>query len=267
MNLNKEPYHKMYVGDCRKILKAFPDEKFQLMVTSPPYWNVKNYKHPTQIGFGQSLDEYLKELKKVWKEVVRLLLPDGKVAVNIGNIYYSELDEKRKTTANLALLIWNQFNSFKELRFMGTIYWQKKTSRNGAVLFGSYPYPSNFMVSNAVEIIYIFRKKGKRKISKRIKELSKITKEEFREYRNAIWSIHGHGNSGNNHPATFPPELPRRLIKMYSFVGDEILDPFCGIGTTNIEAIMLNRSSVGIDTNPLYIKEALLKLEKIKKEK
>ena len=264
MNLNKEPYYKMYVGDCRKILKTFPDEKFQLMVTSPPYWGVRDYKHPKQIGFGQSLDEYLKELKKVWKEVVRLLLPDGKVAVNIGNIYYSELDEKRKTTANLALLIWNQFNSFKELRFMGTIYWQKKTSRNGTVLFGSYPYPSNFMVSNAVEIIYIFRKKGKRKISKRIKELSKITKEEFREYRNAIWSIHGHGNSGNNHPATFPPELPKRLIKMYSFAGDEILDPFCGIGTSNIEALKLNRSSVGIDTNPLYIKEALLKLKRLK---
>lgn len=94
MNLNKEPYYKMYVGDCRKILKTFPDEKFQLMVTSPPYWGVRDYKHPKQIGFGQSLDEYLKELKKVWKEVVRLLLPDGKVAVNIGNIYYSELDEK-----------------------------------------------------------------------------------------------------------------------------------------------------------------------------
>lgn len=254
----------MYIGDCRKILKSFPDERFQLMVTSPPYWDVRDYEHPMQIGFGQTLYEYLEELMKVWKEVVRLLLPDGKIAVNIGNIYYSKPDEKRRTTANLALLVWNQLNTFNELRFMGTIYWQKTTSRNGAVLFGSYPYPSNFMVSNAVETIHIFRKKGVRKVPKEIKELSKITKEEFREYRNAIWCING--NPGNNHPAIFPSELPKRLIKMYSFVGDVILDPFCGIGTTNIEAVKLNRSSIGIDINLSYIKEAISRLKKINSE-
>lgn len=264
MNLKNKLYHKMCIGDCRKILKSFPDEKFQLMVTSPPYWNVRDYEHPMQIGFNQTLDEYLEELMEVWEEVVRVLLPDGKIAVNIGNIYYSEPGEKRKTTANLALLVWNQLNTFNELRFMGTIYWQKTTSRNGAVLFGSYPYPSNFMVSNAVEAIHIFRKRGERKILKEIKELSMITKEEFREYRNAIWYING--NPGSNHPATFPPELPKRLIKMYSFVGDVILDPFCGVGTTNIEAVKLNRSSTGIDINHSYIKEAILRLKKINVE-
>lgn len=256
--------YKVQTGDSRKILKTLPDEKFQLMVTSPPYWNVRDYEHPSQIGFGQSLPKYLEELMKVWKEVVRILLPDGKIAVNIGNIYYSKSDEKRSTTANLGLLFWNQFISFNELRFMGTIYWQKKTSRNGNVLFGSYPYPSNFMISNSVEMIYVFRKKGKRKISKRIKELSKISKEEFREYRNSIWGIHGHGDSRNGHPAFFPSELPKRFIKMYSFVGDSIIDPFCGIGTTNIEAAKLSRNSVGIDINSSYIKEARSKLKKIK---
>lgn len=264
MNLKNKPLHKLYIGDCRKILKLLPDERFQLMITSPPYWDVRNYNSPLQIGFGQTLNEYLDELMKVWKEIVRLLLPDGKIAVNIGNIYYCKPDEKRKTTANLGLLLWNQLNTFDELRFMGTIYWQKTTSRNGAVLFGSYPYPSNFMVSNAVEAIHIFRKKGTRKLSKEIKELSKITKEEFREYRNAIWYING--SPGNNHPATFPSELPKRLIKLYSFVGDVVLDPFCGVGTTNIEAVKLNRNSVGIDINPSYIKEALLRLKKINAE-
>lgn len=188
---------------------------------------------------------------KIWEIIVKNLLPDGKIAINIGNIYYSEPDEKRRTTANLALLLWNQLNTFEDLKFMGTIYWQKTTSRNGAVLFGSYPYPSNFLISNAVEAIHIFRKKGKRKVSKEIKEASKITKEEFREYRNAIWNING--VSSEFHPAPYPPELAYRLIKMYSFIGDTVLDPFLGIGTTTLEAIKLKRNSVGVEINRMFL--------------
>lgn len=257
---NDTLYLKMYVGDCRKILTSI-NEQFQLVVTSPPYWNARNYECSSEIGFNQTMNEYLEELMKVWKEIVRLLLPDGKIAVNIGNIYYSNFDEKRKTTANLILLLWNQLNTFDELRFMGTIYWQKTTLRNGRVLWGSYPYPSNFLISTAVEAIHVFRKRGERKVSKEIKEASKITKEEFQQYQNNIWQING--RQSKNHPAVFPSELPKRLIKMYSFVEDVVLDPFCGLGTTNLEAIKLNRNSVGIDINPRYIQEALLSAEKI----
>lgn len=260
----KETIHKMQAGDSRKILKTFPDEKIQLMITSPPYWNVRDYEHRRQIGYGHSLAEYLDQLMKVWQEIVRVIGPDGKLAVNVGNIYYSKPNENRKITANLTLLIWNQLNSFKQLRFMGTIYWLKGTSRKGEVLFGSYPYPSNFMISNAIEPIYIFRKKGKRKVSNEIKELSKITKEEFRKYRTPIW--HVNGIQREDHPAAFPSELPKRLIKLYSFFGDVVLDPFCGIGTTNAEALRLNRSSVGIDINPLFIKTAIKRLRKAASE-
>ena len=134
---------------------------------------------------------------------------------------------------------------------MGTIYWRKTTSRNGSVLFGSYPYPSNFMISSAVEPIHVFRKVGKRDVSKEIKEKSKITLEEFRQFRDAIWDING---VNDKHVAAYPIELPARLIKMYSFVGDTVLDPFVGSGSTIKAALDLGRNSVGIDINPKFLK-------------
>lgn len=245
--------HRIYFGDAARVLKAhIPGESVQLMVTSPPYWNVRDYGRPGQIGFGDTLPEYLDRLDKVWQEVVRTLLPDGKLAVNIGNIYYSEPDEIRRTTANLTMLVWDRLSRLPGMRFMGTIYWQKTTSREGAVLFGSYPYPANFMISNAVEPIFVFRKAGKRQVSKEVKELSKITPEEFRSFRDAIWPING--AAADKHTAAFPLEIPRRLIMMYSFVGDTILDPFAGSGTTNKAALELNRNSVGIEINPDFFK-------------
>jgi site-specific DNA-methyltransferase (adenine-specific) len=243
--------HKIIFGDSAEVLKTFPAETFQLMVTSPPYWNVRDYGHEKQIGLNDTLSEYLNRLNEVWKEVVRTLIPDGKIALNIGNIYYSEPGEKKRTTANLSYLLWKQLDEFKELRYMGTIYWRKTTSRNGSVLFGSYPYPSNFMISSAVEPIHVFRKVGKRDVSKEIKEKSKITLEEFRQFRDAIWDING---VNDKHVAAYPIELPARLIKMYSFVGDTVLDPFVGSGSTIKAALDLGRNSVGIDINPKFLK-------------
>ena len=250
---NKATTHQIYFGDAARVLKAcISDVSIQLMVTSPPYWNVRDYGHPGQIGFGDTLEDYLDKLDEVWREVVRTLVPDGKLAVNIGNIYYSEPDETRRTTANLTLLIWDRLSRLPGMRFMGTIYWQKTTSRDGAVLFGSYPYPANFMISNAVEPIFVFRKAGKRQVSKEVKELSKITPEEFRSFRDALWPING--AAADKHTAAFPLEIPRRLIMMYSFVGDTVLDPFSGSGTTTKAAQELNRDSVGIEINPDFFK-------------
>jgi len=244
--------HKIYIGDAENVLKTLPDSFFQLMVTSPPYWNVRDYGHKDQIGLNDTLEQYLDRLNRVWKEVVRVLLPDGKIALNIGNIYYSEPDEKRRTTANLSLLTWQQLNNFKELRFMGTIYWQKTTSRDGSVLFGSYPYPTNFMISNAVEPIHIFRKIGKRNVPEKIKERSKVSLGEFKKFRDAIWNnING---IEDEHCAAYPLELPARLIKMFSYIEDWILDPFLGSGTTIKAAKDLGRNSTGIELNSKYLK-------------
>ena len=250
---NDTTTHRIYFGDAAEVLKdCIPDESVQLIVTSPPYWNVRDYGHPGQIGYGDTLQEYLDKLDNVWREVVRTLLPDGKLAINIGNIYYSEPDEKRRTTANLTVLIWDRLSRLPGMRFMGTIYWQKTTSREGAVLFGSYPYPANFMISNAVEPIFVFRKAGKRRVPKEIKEKSRITPEEFRSFRDAIWPVNG--AAADKHTAAFPLEIPRRLIMMYSFVGDTVLDPFAGSGTTNKAALDLNRNSIGIEINPDFFK-------------
>lgn len=242
--------HKIYFGDACEVLKTVPKNTFQLMVTSPPYWNVRDYGHSRQIGYKDTLEKYLERLDEVWREVVRTLLPDGKIALNIGNIYYSQEKEKRRTTANLSHLTWKQLDDYKELRFMGTIYWRKTTSRNGAVLFGSYPYPTNFMISSAVEPIHIFRKVGDRKVPKEIKEKSKISLKEFREFRDAIWDING---VTDKHCAAYPYELPKRLIKMFTYFGDTVLDPFVGSGTTIKAAKDLNRNSVGIDINPDFL--------------
>jgi len=252
--------HKIFFGDAAAVLREqVAAESVQLMVTSPPYWNVRDYGHPQQIGYGESLEDYMARLNDVWREVVRVLLPDGKLALNIGNIYYSQPDEKRRTTANLTLLLWQQLDQFAELRFMGTIYWQKTTSRDGAVLFGSYPYPSNFMISNAVEPIFVFRKRGKRTVPPDIKERSRITLEEFRSCRDALWRVNG--AAADKHTAAFPVELPRRLTMLYSFIGDTVLDPFLGSGTTTRAALELGRNSIGIEINPDFFAHMAAKLE------
>jgi len=243
-------HHKIIIGDSAKALRTFPDDTFQLMVTSPPYWNVRDYGVREQIGYYDTLEEYLSRLDEVWSEVVRTLLPDGKLALNIGNIYYTNPPEKRKTTANLAYLTWKQLDNYKELAFMGTIYWQKTTSRSGAVLFGSYPHPTNFMISSAVEPIQVFRKVGKRQVSKETREKSRVTKAQFREFRDAIWYING---VNDKHCAAFPYEIPYRLIMMFSYIEDVILDPFVGSGTTIKAARDLGRNSVGIDINPDFV--------------
>jgi len=255
--------HKLYVGDAIQELPNIADSSIQLIITSPPYWNARDYEHAKQIGFKDKYEEYLLKMERIFRECIRILLPDGKTALNIGNIYNNDSKEKRAYTVNLILDMWSILNSFTELKFMGTIYWKKTTSRNGAVLFGSYPYPSNFMISTALEAIHVFRKTGKRKIPKEIKEKSRISKAEFREFREPIWYLNG--VSKKVHPAVFPNELPHRLIKMYSFYGDIVLDPFCGIGTTNVEALKLGRNSIGIDIRKDYIKIAVSNLKRIKK--
>jgi hypothetical protein len=138
--------------------------------------------------------------------------------------------------------------------YMGSIIWQKKTTMNttgGAVVMGSYPYPNNGIVEIDYEFILIFKKKGKRQISKNIKEMSKLSKEEWKEYFSGHWKFNGAKQL--EHEAVFPEELPKRLIKMYSFVGDRVLDPFAGSGTTLKVALELGREAIGYEINPKYV--------------
>ncbi len=141
---------------------------------------------------------------------------------------------------------------------MGAIIWQKKTTSNttgGASLMGSYPYPKNGVLPIDYEFILLFKKLGNApKPSKEIKERSKMTKEEWKAYFNGHWNFGGAKQDG--HIAMFPEELPKRLIKMFSYVGDTALDPFLGSGTTSLAARNQNRNSVGYEINPEFVSVA-----------
>lgn len=244
---------KIIIGDSRKLLEV-ESESVGLVITSPPYWHIKDYGVPNQIGYGQSLHEYLRDLYRVWKECYRVLEPGRRLCINIGDQFARSVVYGRYKIIPLHAEIIAQCEKIG-FDYMGSIIWQKKTTMNttgGAVVMGSYPYPPNGMVEIDYEFILIFKKPGKLKsVEKKIKELSKLTKEEWKEYFSGHWKFGGERQIG--HEAMFPEELPRRLIKMYSFVGDTVLDPFLGSGTTVKAALDLGRNAIGYEINEEFL--------------
>ncbi len=230
------------------------DASVQLIVTSPPYWQLKDYGPEKQIGYNDSYEEYINNLNLVWNECYRVLEPGCRLCVNIGDqfaraVYYGRYK---------VIPIQSEIIKFCEsigFDFMGDIIWQKKTTMNttgGASLMGSYPTPRNGIVAIDYEHILIFKKLGNaRKPSKEIKEASKLTKEEWKTYFNGHWYFGGAKQDG--HIAMFPEELPKRLIKMFAFVGDTVLDPFLGSGTTALAAKNLGRNSIGYEINGAFL--------------
>lgn len=241
-----------------------------LIVTSPPYWNVKDYsldgyqeeqrheKQDGQIGDVKGYGEYLDALTMVWSECERVLMPNGKLCINapimpipkrqmsphhtryIVNIYSGiEREVLSKTELNLMdVFIWNRSNPTKRL------------------MFGSYPYPPNFYAQNTVEFIGVFVKDGKpERRSDEVKAASRLTEAEWVEYTKQVWDIPipSRGEPGyEDHPALMPIEMARRLIRLYSFVGDVVLDPFLGSGTMARAARNLGRHYIGYEINPGY---------------
>jgi modification methylase len=253
--------HRVINGDSRN-MNELSDNSVDLVITSPPYWQLKDYGTENQIGYNDSYEEYINHLNIVWKECYRVLDNGSRLCINIGDqfaraVYYGRYK---------VIPIRTEIIKFCEtigFDYMGAIMWQKKTTSNttgGASLMGSYPYPKNGIISIDYEFILIFKKLGTpQKPTKEIKELSKMTKEEWKTYFDGHWYFGGAKQDG--HIAMFPEELPRRLIKMFSFVGDTILDPFLGSGTTSLAARNLNRNSVGYEMNPKFIPFVKRKLE------
>lgn len=239
-------------------MSMIPDESVNLIITSPPYWTLKDYDIEGQIGKGSSsYDYYINELNKVWKECVRVLAPDGKICINIMPFLLTGKAarfERRET--RLVLGDIEKFMDSTDCMFQFGLYiWDKrKIARFSS--FGSYPYPPNIFSTYPYEWITVFSKEGKRKpVSKEIKEKSKLTTEEWQKWAiNSIWEMQPAKAKAEGHPAPFPKELPMRLIKLYSFWGDTILDPFAGTGTTLLAAQELGRKSIGFELNPEYIK-------------
>ena len=248
-----ENWAKIIIGDSRKMVEV-ENNTTHLVVTSPPYWSIKNYGIEGQIGYGQSLHEYLKDLYRVWKESYRILEPGRRLVINIGDQFARSIIYGRYKIIPLHSEIIAQCEEIG-FDYMGSIIWQKKTTMNttgGANVMGSYPYPPNGMVEIDYEHILIFKKPGKsKKFPKEIKEKSKLTKEEWKKYFYGHWYFGGARQI--DHEAMFPEELPRRIIKMFSFVGETVLDPFVGSGTTVKAALDLNRNAIGYEINEKFL--------------
>lgn len=248
-----QTHHKIICGDSRK-MNDLPDQSVHLIITSPPYWQLKDYGTEHQIGFNDSYESYINHLNLVWKECHRVLHDGCRLCVNIGDqfarsVYYGRYK---------VIPIREEIIKFCEtigFDYMGAIIWQKVTTSNstgGGVQMGSYPYPRNGILKLDYEFILIFKKLGEApKPTKEQKELSKLTPEEWNTYFTGHWNFSGVKQTG--HIAMFPEELPRRLIKMFSFVGETVLDPFAGSGTTALAAKNLGRNSISYEINPDFI--------------
>lgn len=262
--------NKVYFSDSRN-MKEVPDNSISLIVTSPPYFNIKDYskdgyqskvignKKEGQIGDISDYKTYLDEMLLVWKECERVLEPNGKLAINSPlmpmlkkdfNTHYtrhifninSDIENTILTETNLFLLdvyIWNRTNPSKRL------------------MFGSYPYPRNFYAQNTIEFVTIYVKDGRPKqVPKYIKELSKLSQKQWLEYTKQIWDIPIPGKDDaafGMHSAIMPEEIVKRCVKMYTFIDDTVLDPFTGSGTTLKVASELGRNYVGYEISDSYM--------------
>lgn len=248
-------------------MTGLPDNSVHLAITSPPYWQLKDYGTDDQIGFHDSYENYINNLNLVWKECFRVLHNGCRLCVNIGDqfaraVYYGRYK---------VIPIREEIIKFCEnigFDYMGAIIWQKVTTSHttgGGVQMGSYPYPRNGILKLDYEFILVFKKLGDSpKPTKEQKELSKMTAEEWNIFFAGHWNFSGVKQVG--HIAMFPEELPRRLIKMFSFVGETILDPFTGSGTTSLAAKNSDRNSVGFEINPEFIPIIKEKLKTYQKD-
>jgi len=245
--------HKIIIGDSR-CMNEIENESVHLIVTSPPYWQLKDYGNHNQIGFNDTYEEYINNLNLVWNECNRVLHKGCRLCINIGDqfarsVYYGRY---KVIPIRTEIIKFCESNGFD---YMGAIIWQKVTTchtTGGATIMGSFPYPRNGIIKLDYEYILIFKKYGTSPpVSPDIKEQSKLTLEEWNQYFAGHWNFSG--EKQDKHLAMFPEELPKRLIKMFSFVGDTVLDPFLGSGTTSLAARNLNRNSIGYEINEDYL--------------
>jgi DNA modification methylase len=217
------------------------DNSVHLMVTSPPYNVGKDYDEDL------SLDEYLEMLRRVWSEVFRVLVPGGRACINVANL-------GRKPYIPLHAFI---VRDLLDLNFLmrGEIIWDKGASSSASTAWGSWQSASNPTLRDAHEYILVFSKGSYRR--ERIEgRRDTITKEEFLEFTKSVWAFPAESARRVGHPAPFPVELPYRLIQLYSFEGEVILDPFMGSGQTALAALKAGRHYVGYEINSEYVRHA-----------
>lgn len=247
--------YRIIIGDSRD-MSIISDTSVHLIVTSPPYWMIKNYAdNPDQIGHNQTYEEYTDSLNCVWKECYRILHEGCKMCINIGDQFLSAKKHGRYRIVPIRTDIINYCTKELGMDYMGAFIWQKATNTKtsgGGTLQGSTYHPRDGQMWIDYEFILIFKKLGsKPKVTEKQKEKSKLTKKERFGYFRSHWNFGGARQ--DDHPAPFPEELPKRLIKMYSFWGETICDPFLGSGTTMTSAKKLERSCIGFEINETYV--------------
>ncbi len=257
--------HTLLLGDARGPL-PIPDQSVHLAVTSPPYWTLKKYEpHQQQLGEVEDYEDFLDQLDAVWSEVYRVLVPGGRLVVVVGDVclsrrqfgrhvvfpLHASIQERCRRLGfdNLAPIIWHKIANAKT-----------EASGNGTSFLGK-PYEPNAVIKHDIEYVLFQRKPGGyRSPTPAMRALSVIPEDRHREWFQQIWTLGG--ASTRNHPAPYPLALAERLVRMFSFVGDTVLDPFLGTGTTSLAAGRWGRNSVGVEVEPSYMDMALERLQR-----
>lgn len=247
--------HIIYEGDARN-LSQIADESVHLVVTSPPYAHLKRYaEHPAQMGHIEDYEAFLNELDLVWSECLRVLVPGGRVACVVGDVCISRRKGGRHYVLPLSadIQVRGRRTGFDVLT---PIRWLKvaniKLEASSSARFLGKPNLPNGVIKNDIEHILFLRKSGGyRKPTPAMEAASRISTDDYAEWFAPIWTISG--ASTRKHPAPFPKTLAGRLIRMFSFAGDTVLDPFAGTGTTTIASIEADRSSIGVEIEPSYV--------------
>lgn len=255
--------HRFYRRDARN-LDDLPDASVHLVLTSPPYWTLKRYNESSgQLGSIENYDEFLNELDKVWRHCHRLLVEGGRMIVVVGDVCLSRRGHGRHSVVPLHASIQERCRGIG-FDNLAPIIWYKIAnaaleSDNGSSFLGK-PYEPNAIIKNDIEYILMQRKPGGyRNPSPAMRALSVISEDNQRTWFQQIWRLPG--ASTREHPAPFPPELASRLVRMFSFVGDTVLDPFAGTGTTSVAAATSGRNSVGIEIDRAYFQHAIRRFE------
>lgn len=257
--------HRLHRGDARD-LSWLPDKSVHLVVTSPPYWTLKKYEdRKGQLGDVAEYEAFLDELDKVWKHCARVLVEGGRICCVVGDVCIPRKRDGRHRIMPLHADIQARARGIG-LDCLTPILWHKisngvtEAEGNGAGFYGK-PYQPGAVVKNDVEYIVFMRKGGEYRTTSMIqKALSMLTKEEMQAWFCSFWSDI-RGASTRNHPAPYPVELAERLIRMFSFAGDTVLDPFLGTGSTSIAAIRTGRNSIGNEIEPKYMKPARARIK------